>query len=128
VSTRNNLYLDIMKYIPADQKELRQRVTMLFNQMVTVGNKHVIDETIFPSSHVKLEELKMWTQQAQQHQAGFALVPYITQSWARVPLIDGCHSGFGSFLAQELTTTFTVLKPLSMTDPTYDPLKVMDEL
>ena len=128
MSDRRNLYLDIMKYIPADQKELRVRVTMLFNQMVTVGNKHIIDETIFPSSQIKIDEMKMWTQQSQQREAGFALVPYITQSWARVPLIAGAREGIGSYPAQELTTTFTVLKPLSMTDPTYDPLRVMDEL
>lgn len=94
---------DILLAIPADNYELRNRVTNFFSRVIVVSGKHVVDEQLLHAYHGKPDELLGHVERQQRQEAAIVVSKYAVQAWKNVK-DDG-------YPLRELTTQVVIIKP-----------------
>jgi hypothetical protein len=97
----------ILRAIPAEDYDLRARVTDFFDRIMVVSGKHTVDESLLRIYNGKIDDLLEHIERQQRDECAFVVAKYAVQAWKNVN-IDG-------YCMRELTTQACVIKPRPIT-------------
>lgn len=98
----SGLQIAILNAIPAEDYELRNRVTKFFEGMRVLTLKHTVDDMMMQTDRWPANELKLYIMRSQKDEVAAEVENYMTQEWRR-DRIDG-------IILHELTTSIVVFK------------------
>jgi hypothetical protein len=98
----------ILRAIPAEDYDLRARVTDFFDRVMIVTGKHTVDEMLIRNYRDKADYMLEMVERHQREEAAIVVAKYVVQAWKDVK-----HDGY---FMRELTTQACVIKPRPIRD------------
>jgi hypothetical protein len=94
---------DILLAIPAEDYDLRARVTEFFDRIMVVTGKHTVDCSLLYAYKETPKELEAHIERGQREECAIVVAKYVVQAWKDIQ-VDGHRM-------RELTTQAVVVKP-----------------